>query len=170
MAKYCPNCYVGIADDDTVCENCGAVLKPNTVNEPRKDDADAVIAAMFDKTTCGESEEAITDIATTEVIEEKAADGTEWKERKTDNVQAQQSQEKAKVLSLGDWLVTLLLVCIPVVNLVMLIYWSAGNDIDPNKKNYARAQLIIMAIGIVLSFFFFGSVMALIFTLVGSYY
>ena len=74
-----------------------------------------------------------------------------------------------KIMGLGEWLLTLFLVCIPIVNLIMLIYWSAANDIDPNKKNYARAQLIIMAIGVVISFMFFGSIVAMILAF-GNYY
>ena len=72
-------------------------------------------------------------------------------------------------MGLGEWLLSLFRVCIPIVNLIMLIYWSAANDIDPNKKNYARAQLIIMAIGVVISFMFFGSIVAMILAF-GNYY
>lgn len=55
-------------------------------------------------------------------------------------------------MSDGKWLVTFLLCIIPMVNLVMLIEWAVGsNPKDKIRKNWARAQLIWMAIMIVIS-------------------
>ena len=51
----------------------------------------------------------------------------------------------------SEWLWTILLTCIPVVNLVMLFVWGFGNTTKRSKRNWARAQLVITAIGIVLS-------------------
>ena len=54
------------------------------------------------------------------------------------------------VMSMKDWLITLLLMIIPCVNIVLLFVWAFGNG-NQNKQNWARAYLIVMAIGIVLS-------------------
>lgn len=55
-------------------------------------------------------------------------------------------------MSIGKWLLTFLLCIIPIVNLVMLIVWAVGsNPKDKIRKNWARAQLIWMAIMIVIS-------------------
>lgn len=70
-------------------------------------------------------------------------------ENTTDN----KGQQK-DIISLGEWVLTLLLTYIPIVNLVMLIYWAASETTNPNKKNYARAQLIWTAVGIALSILF----------------
>ena len=57
-----------------------------------------------------------------------------------------QSQTSAQVVKTTDWLVTLLLASIPVVNLIMLFIWAFGSDTNPNKSNWAKAGLIWMAI------------------------
>lgn len=55
-----------------------------------------------------------------------------------------------KPVSVGDWLLTLILLAIPVVNLVMLIYWAVSSTTNPSKQNYARATFILGAIAILL--------------------
>jgi hypothetical protein len=63
-------------------------------------------------------------------------------------------------LSLGSWVITLLLTVIPFVNIVMLFVWAFGNS-PTSKKNWARAQLIFVLIGVVLMFLFGASIAAM---------
>ena len=56
-----------------------------------------------------------------------------------------------KPVSVGDWIITFILLGIPVVNLIMLIYWAVSSTTNPSKQNYARAALIIGAVVIVLA-------------------
>ncbi|MFH1120907.1 MAG: hypothetical protein V1775_13900 [Bacteroidota bacterium] len=55
------------------------------------------------------------------------------------------------VISVGDWIITLLIQAIPLVNIIMLFVWAFGSGNNPNKANWAKAVLIWMAIGIVLA-------------------
>ncbi|WP_010255852.1 hypothetical protein [Myroides injenensis] len=55
---------------------------------------------------------------------------------------------KESVMSVGDWIVTLLIMLIPLVNIVMLFVWGFDNNGNRNRANWAKAQLIFMAIGI----------------------
>ena len=55
----------------------------------------------------------------------------------------------SKTVTMGDWLIYALLSCIPLVNLVALIYFAIDHD-KPSRANLARLALIFMAIGIVL--------------------
>jgi len=64
-------------------------------------------------------------------------------------------QKQAEEVTLGDWMVTILLSAIPVVNLVMLFLWAFGSTTNPSKANWAKATLIWMVIGIVLAILFF---------------
>lgn len=50
------------------------------------------------------------------------------------------------VVSVKSWLGTLALLIIPVVNIILLFVWAFGGDTNLNKQNYAKAQLILMAI------------------------
>lgn len=49
-------------------------------------------------------------------------------------------------MTLGDWVITLILCAIPVVNIIMLIIWAASSSTDISKKHFAQAYLIILAI------------------------
>lgn len=140
--------------------------KPDAGEDP-SDAADVVIASMIDDNSCGEDERLETAELTPAGTGYKNAFENEPEQPRT--VRKTESGPVPKVMGLGEWLLTLFLTCIPIVNLIMLIYWSAASDIDPNKKNYARAQLIIMAIVVVISIMFFGSFIAMILAF-GNYY
>lgn len=49
----------------------------------------------------------------------------------------------------GEWLVTLLLLGIPLVNVVLLLAWAFGDSTTPSKRNFSRAVLIIILIAFV---------------------
>ncbi|NME05579.1 hypothetical protein HF876_06890 [Psychrobacillus sp. BL-248-WT-3] len=49
-------------------------------------------------------------------------------------------------MTVMEWIITMLIMAIPIVNLVMLFIWGFGNP-DP-RRNFARASLIWMAISI----------------------
>lgn len=68
-----------------------------------------------------------------------------------------------KPLSVKDWLVTLLLMAIPVVGIVLLFVYAFGSNENPNRQNWAKAQLIMLAIVFALVIFMmivFGSIFA----------
>lgn len=67
-----------------------------------------------------------------------------------------------RVVSMGDWILTIILMAIPVVNIIMLFVWGFGSSTPLSKKNFAKAQLIFMAIGIVLMIIFWGSIAAIL--------
>lgn len=54
-----------------------------------------------------------------------------------------------KPISLGEWIWTLILSAIPIVNFIMLLVWSFSSGTNRSKKNYARATLILSIIGII---------------------
>ena len=74
-----------------------------------------------------------------------------------------------EVMSFKDWLITLLILMIPCVNIIMMFVWAFG-DGNENRKNYCRAVLVVSAIIIVIyfiSFMLFGAAML---SLVGEFY
>ena len=54
-------------------------------------------------------------------------------------------------MTLGNWIVTMILLAIPVVNLVLLFVWGFGTNVNKSKKTYCQATLIFAAIVIVLT-------------------
>ncbi|HCM15362.1 MAG TPA: hypothetical protein DHW79_05375 [Candidatus Cloacimonas sp.] len=78
------------------------------------------------------------------------------------------SQNQAPVLSIGQWIITLLIMVIPIVNIIMLIVWAVGSTENPNRKNWAIAQLIFMAIGVVIWILLFSTFMGMMSGMMGS--
>jgi len=59
--------------------------------------------------------------------------------------------EKNGAVSLGEWIVTMLLMLIPIVNLVLLVIWGFGGNANESKANWAKATLVFIVISFVLS-------------------
>ena len=67
-----------------------------------------------------------------------------------------ENHETAPVLTLKEWVITLLITLIPMVGFIMLFVWGFSDSANPNKKNWARAALIMLAVSTVLYFILFG--------------
>ena len=75
-------------------------------------------------------------------------------------------------VSVGEWVITILITSLPLLGLIMLFVWAFGDGANPSKKNWAIATLIWFAIGIVLVILFFvifGAIFASMFSGMGSY-
>ena len=62
-------------------------------------------------------------------------------------------------VTIGNWMLTYLLMCIPLVNIILLFVWAFGSNTPVSKANWAKSSLIWMVIGIafyVLLFVVFG--------------
>jgi hypothetical protein len=55
-------------------------------------------------------------------------------------------------MTLKDWMLTILIMCIPCVNIVMTFVWAFGSNVNPSKKTFFQACLIWYAIGLVFYF------------------
>ncbi len=66
-----------------------------------------------------------------------------------------QEQSLHPVVSVMDWVFTMLIMIIPLVNLVMLFVWAFGTAANPNKANWAKATLLFILISIILTVLFF---------------
>lgn len=54
-------------------------------------------------------------------------------------------------MTIGMYIGTFFLLCIPVANFILLIVWAAGGCVNQSKRNFARAALILYGICIVLA-------------------
>ena len=63
-------------------------------------------------------------------------------------------------MSVGDWVITMILLAIPVVGLVMLVYWIVSSTGNINRRNYCLATIIIaviiLVLGVIIAVFFGG--------------
>jgi uncharacterized membrane protein YdbT with pleckstrin-like domain len=55
------------------------------------------------------------------------------------------------VMSIKDWMITILITAIPIVGFIMLFVWGfGGGSVNPNKQNWAKATLLWFVIIIAL--------------------
>ena len=64
--------------------------------------------------------------------------------------------QSSPAISLGEWIITLIVLAIPLVNIIMLFVWGFSGSTNPTKRNYCRAVLIFLVVGIILAFLFGG--------------
>jgi uncharacterized membrane protein YvbJ len=61
---------------------------------------------------------------------------------------------KESPMSVGSYILTMIVFAIPILNIIMMFVWAFGSNVNRNKKNFSRATLILLLIGIVLSIIF----------------
>lgn len=55
-------------------------------------------------------------------------------------------EQYVPIISIKEWLITILIMAIPIVNIVMMFVWAFGGGANPSKANYFKASLIWIAI------------------------
>lgn len=51
-----------------------------------------------------------------------------------------------KPLSVGDWIITFILLAIPLVNIIAVFVWALSASTHPSKKSYAQALIIVFIV------------------------
>lgn len=64
-------------------------------------------------------------------------------------------QQRQEVISTKDWVLTILITSIPILNIIMLFVWAFGGGTAKSKSNWAKATLIWMIVAMILAFFYF---------------
>lgn len=72
-------------------------------------------------------------------------------------------------MSVGDWLITLIITALPLIGIIMLFVWAFGGDTNPTKANWAKANLILFLIAIVLLIIFFAAFSAFLSAMFSGY-
>ena len=65
-------------------------------------------------------------------------------------------------ISVGEWVITIIIIAIPIVGFIMLFVWGFGSNTQPSKANWAKAALIMIGISILLSALFFGTILGIL--------
>ncbi|MBN3580864.1 hypothetical protein JYB64_00595 [Algoriphagus aestuarii] len=48
--------------------------------------------------------------------------------------------------TLGDWVISVIIKRLPLIGFIMLIVWAVDSNTDPDKANWAKAELIVKLI------------------------
>ncbi|MCC8153381.1 MAG: hypothetical protein LIP01_03690 [Tannerellaceae bacterium] len=62
------------------------------------------------------------------------------------------------IVSVGNWILTMVILCIPIVNIIMLFVWAFGHNTPVGKSNYVKAMLILWVILLLISLIFWGPI------------
>lgn len=81
------------------------------------------------------------------LLEEEKWVDMEPVEKQEESVQ----KEKSDILSMGDYLLLLILMAIPVVNFIVCLFWIFNKNGNPNRRNFAKAWMVLAIVGTILS-------------------
>ena len=59
-----------------------------------------------------------------------------------------------KPLSVIDWIVVFFLLGLPFLGIILVLYWSFGENVNINKKNFSKAILILFVLTFALAIVF----------------
>ena len=143
MAKFCTNCGATLDDDKKFCTECGASVNetpagaaplpsppPQSAPQPQA----APVYAQAATATMPPPQSA---------YQPAAAYGGDM---------APAKGSKYEPITTKGFIGIMLLMCIPIVGQILMIVWALGGCRKINKRNLARASLIMMAVALVVSF------------------
>ncbi len=83
---------------------------------------------------------------------------------------AYSGQSGSEPLRVGQYMGMLLLMCVPILNIILLFVWGFGSSVNLNKKNFARASLILSDVMLIFWIVAGGLIMGALDSIMGSYY
>jgi hypothetical protein len=60
--------------------------------------------------------------------------------------------DHTRPVTVGNWILTLIILAIPFLNVVMIIYWATSLHTHPSKRTYCQACILLLLIGIAIVF------------------
>ncbi|MGI6616225.1 MAG: zinc ribbon domain-containing protein [Dethiobacteria bacterium] len=78
-------------------------------------------------------------------------------------------QVESEPLSVGNYIVMFLLMSIPLLNIILLFVWGFGSSVNRNRKNFARATLIMFAIMLLFWILAGGMIMGALKSIMGGF-
>lgn len=138
MSRFCTGCGAPISDNKKFCTECGTPVP-------------AVETAAVQETMIVETQEAEA-IPVQQVYQQAPVQPTyQQPVAAYDPDAAPPKGSKYEPITAGGYIGIMLLMCIPILGLILTIIWACGGCKKVNKKNLAKATLIMMAISLVLS-------------------
>lgn len=136
---FCENCGKKIGEHDEYCDGCGA--KQPVANDRISGSSPHIQAAA---NPYGAAPGAAMGAAP------GAASGRQQQPYQPYNPATAYKDRTAEIMGVGQYLGTFILMSIPVLNLILILAWSFSKSVNPNKRNYARAILVLCIIAVAL--------------------
>ncbi|MEG2189261.1 MAG: zinc ribbon domain-containing protein [Christensenella sp.] len=161
--KICPICGVQVEDSDTFCSACGGRFEAAEVNVAANAVPDAT-AQNNAVEAVDADEKAVSDAAKLEMPEAPHTLYTPPVRKHAQTAPQQTSAQSGNgfanpaygawqncdPVGMGEWMVDLIVLNIPIVGFVMTFVWGFGTSAKPSLRNFARAMLIFKVILFVL--------------------
>ena len=61
------------------------------------------------------------------------------------------SSFQKRPLTVGEWLLTLIVLCIPLLNLILCLVWALRRSGNIHRRNFCRATLLIIPVAVVIA-------------------
>lgn len=149
---FCEKCGKNLPDGIQFCDGCGAKIE--AVRPEYKATAESAQAQSNSPTTAQTGYVQQHEYAPQPQAYTQNPAQTVYPQAYTPPPPIYSGQSNSEPLRVGQYIGMLLLMLIPIVSIIMLLVWSFGGSVNLNKKNFARAMLIVSAISIVLSLIF----------------
>ena len=143
MAKFCTNCGASLSDETRICTECGATLD---VAAPPANEAAPTSAAQ----PIQQTQPVYQAVPTATAVAEPPQKAKRQRAVSYDD-DAPAPGSKYEPISTWGYIGISLLMCIPIVGIIIAIVWAVGGCRKINKRNFARAMLIMMVIGLIFS-------------------
>ena len=69
----------------------------------------------------------------------------------TEHPDVSDSSVRTRPMTVREWLFTLLVLALPLINVVMYFVWAFSGKGNINRRNFCRASVVFFAVGVVLS-------------------
>lgn len=131
--KFCNNCGAELTGNSRFCTSCGASIGQNTPPVPEHVSSSGSGTVQSPVVQAAPIHNTYTASPVQNIEYTPGADS------------------KYEPVTTGGFIGIMLLMCIPLVGIILAIIWACGGCRKVNKRNLARAMLIMMLIGAVLS-------------------
>ena len=100
---------------------------------------------------------------TPRTIQKRNANLRQFEAEAFKNTNAERSPiENKSIVTIGDWIIILILLAIPIVNFIMPLIWAFSSSTPISKKNFAKSLLITWIVSVVLVILFWSTIIAMV--------
>lgn len=160
--NLCPTCGATILEGNRYCIECGTAIEQSDMQTPVQPAAENQSQPVFDypvyqqvtdnQSSYGQEQSSQTSYQQGQQQQNTYQQYSYQQQPKNDSVPGEDSPYQP--ISVWGYVGIMLLMCVPCVGFIFLIVWACGGCRKVNKKNYARAALIVAAISLVFSLVF----------------